>query len=90
MSRGKYLKPSKMWTLGPKISPLSLADDVQAMDVAANDHLPSMGFLGLCQHCQAEPEESAHLCPYRADIYGDTISSCRCCPACTTECARDI
>lgn len=32
----------------------------------------------------------SHLCPYKAEINGDSHTLCTCCPDCEYECAQDI
>lgn len=31
-----------------------------------------------------------HPCPYREDVHQDTQTTCKCCEACTRNCAEDI
>jgi len=31
-----------------------------------------------------------HVCPYKADIYGDETTLCDCCDSCRQECADDV
>lgn len=40
-----------------------------------------------CPHSEGvEP----HTCPYAEEIHNDDTTLCKCCPACETECARDV
>lgn len=40
--------------------------------------------------CTKPPTESAHSCPYQADVNGNHEEECHCCEDCESECSADI
>ena len=43
-----------------------------------------------CGKCLSGKAELPHICPYQADIKGDTETLCNCCKDCQKECSDDV
>lgn len=45
----------------------------------------------LCPKCRANPEGQPHECPFDCELNPDEAERlCRCCRACTHECAMNV